>query len=83
MFSLTTSIPHGTKGTSQGNQARKTNKRQTDWKEKNKPISIHRWDHLLYRKSKHFTKKPRTNKQVQEDGKTQDQYGKINFISTQ
>ena len=75
VFAFTTSIPHCTTDSSQGNETRKRNKRQPDWKGRNKPLRFAQ-DMTMYIE---ILKKPRitstiSSKRVHQYRRTSDQY---------
>ena len=51
MFTLTTFIQHGIGSPSHSNQIRKRNKRNPNWKGRNKTVTVCRWNDTVHRKS--------------------------------
>ena len=75
VFAFTTSIPHCTTDSSQGNETRKRKKRQPDWKGRNKPPRFAQ-DMTMYIE---ILKKPRititiSSKRAHQYHRTPDQY---------
>ena len=75
LFALTTSIQHCTSDSSQGNETRKRNKRQPDWKGRNKPL-LFAQDTIVYIK---ILRKPQititiNSKRLHQYHRTPDQY---------